>query len=225
MVECVTPALLTGTSSEFLGRRPLPRVLRNRPTIFVLGPRGAGKTSVANRLANGEAGYVDTRQLQDDLVYRIVHKRWRPERLEVDSLVVDGPAWLRNRPAVVDAMYELLVQRASSGRRSIVIQNDADGSIDRLMDRMPAGSMVVLGLRFPKGPRGRLRFARRLCDGLGVPRAAARGAHTIEPWNYAVVVERVQAWIDAQAPRPLRHGASALECVLPLRASSVSLRA
>lgn len=133
-------------------------------------------------------------------MFRIVHKRWRPSRLEVPNLIIDGPAWLRNRPAVVDALHELLTHRAASGRRSIVIQNNGDGSIEYLMDRMKAGSMVVLGLRFPKGPRGRLRFARRICDDLGVPREAARGTHTLDPWNYTRVLEHIHAAIADQAP-------------------------
>src|SRR5436190_8671872 len=41
------PALVSGTSGEFLGRKPLPRSVATRPALFIFGPAGVGKTSVA----------------------------------------------------------------------------------------------------------------------------------------------------------------------------------
>jgi hypothetical protein len=193
-----TPALITGTSSEFLGRRALPRILDERPVTLLLGPPGVGKSSVAQRIA-GEAGSwierLDTRGLQEALVARVAARGWDARWIEAEALVVDGPVWLRNRPAAVAAVCELLCARSAAGRRTIVCQSEQDGSIEALMDAMEAGSLAVVGLRFPKGERGRLRFARRICDDLGIARAAARGTDTLEPWGYAAVVGHLRGLI------------------------------
>ena len=66
----VAPAHLTRTAFEFLGKRPLPRVIALRPVVYVLGPSGSGKTSVARRLAEG-AVELDGAQLRQALVHAV----------------------------------------------------------------------------------------------------------------------------------------------------------
>jgi hypothetical protein len=206
------PALLTGTSSEYLGRRPFPRILRDRHTVVVLGPGGVGKTAVAQRLANpagiadgravpiGELVYLDTNAVQDALVARVATRAWSDRLVEARSLVLDGPVWLRNRPAAVAALCELIRARADACRRTLIVQNEEDCSVDTLIASMEPGEIVVIGLRFPKGPRGRLRFARRACDELGIARTAARGTDLIEPWGYARVIDFLRAGHADPAP-------------------------
>jgi hypothetical protein len=212
------PALLTGTSSEYLGRRPLPRILRERPIVVVLGPAGVGKTTVAMRLATqdqepdrrgriGEIVHLDTAAVQNALVERVATRRWPDRLVEAKALVLDGPVWLRNRPAAVGALKELLLARAEAGRRTLVCQSDDDCSIDVLMAAMETGVMAVVGLRYPKGTRGRLRFARRVCDDLHVPRTAARGTDLLEPWGYAMVIARLSEW-KAAHPTPVGRRAT-----------------
>ena len=46
------------------------------------------------------------------------------------------------------------------------------------------GAAVVLGLRFPRGRRSRLRAAEQICERLGLPRAAAVGTDALAPWRY-----------------------------------------
>lgn len=195
-----TPALLAGTSSEYLGRRPLPRILRERKIVFVLGPRGAGKTSVATRIADPwhgsdvaatETVVLDTPNLNDALIACVRERGW-PERIaRARALVLDGPVWLKNRPGAVSALSDLLKQRADAGLRTCVCQDDADNSVGMLMERLPSGSYAVIGLRFPTGTRGRLRFARRVCDELGAPRTLARGTDLLEPWGYERVIQHL----------------------------------
>lgn len=192
--NCAQPAFLTGTSAEYLGRRALPRIVRDRPTIFLLGPTGAGKTSVALRLAQPRPDYLDRIALEAALVDRVRSRVW-PERCRLAPvLVLDGPVWLQSRPAIVRVLGELLRERNSKGLKTLVCQPDHDGSVNLLMDQVEPGSTVVLGLRFPKGRRGRLRFATRQCERMGLPKTAARGTETIEPWGYAQVKAYLDDW-------------------------------
>lgn len=177
----------------------MPRILRERHVILVLGPKGVGKSSVAQRLASLDLPCakgvlcLDTRQLQDALVVQVGARGWDPRLLEVPALVLDGPVWLHNRPAAVRALCELLRIRAERGLRTLVCQSDHDCSIDVLMGALEAGSSVVVGLRFPKGTRGRLRFARRVCEELDIPRSLARGSDLLEPWGYEAVIAYLAA--------------------------------
>lgn len=197
------PALLTGTSSEFLGKKPLPRLLRERFVIFVLGPEGSGKTSVSLRLAGGGMTYKDTQQTQELILERVKNGAFPEAVLLPRALVLDGPVWLGGRPGQVDVLAELLARRAAHGKMTLVCQSDTDGSIQEVIARMEPGTSATIGLRFPKGERGRRAFARRACDQLGVPRSAARGTANLEPWGYARVTEELKkAHLepDSQAP-------------------------
>lgn len=193
-VRSCIPALLTGTSTEYLGRKPWPRVIRERQVIFVLGPEGVGKSSVARCLAGEPARVLDTRELQHAVLERVRRGRWAPELLEARALVLDGPVWLRHRQGLVDLLVELLRARLEARRRTVVCQSDNDGSAEALIGAMEAGSLVVIGLRFPKGKRGRLRYARRVCDELEIPREAARGTELLEPWRYDRVADHLRRW-------------------------------
>lgn len=192
------PALLTGTSSEYIGKRALPRILSERASVVVLGPEGSGKTSVAMRLGQHPDVpplRLDTRAVQDALVECISARRWRPDLIEAPAIVLDGPVWLRGRPGAVKALCQLLQARQTANRRTIVCQNDTDGSVEELIAAMEPGSLVVIGLRFPKGERGRLRFARRQCQKLELPKSLARGTDQIEPWGYDRVVAYLKSHV------------------------------
>lgn len=191
--EEFAPAFLTGTSTEYLGRRPLPRAVRERPVVIVLGPPRCGKSSVAERFAGSDARVVSTREFQDALVERVRAGAWGGPLLSAASLVLDGPGWLWNRDGVVGLLSELLRARVAAGRRTVVCQRDTDGTVSELIAEMAPGSLAVIGLRFPVGQRGRIRFARRLCDELGLPRERAAGAELLEPWGYDEVLAALKS--------------------------------
>ena len=160
---------------------------------MVLGPAGSGKTSVACRVASlGQSGgpvlRLNTAELQREVVSRVRFGEWSSGLKEAHALVLDGPMWLRQRHGVVSVLCELLSDRAKDGLRSCVVQSNDDGSIEALMGGMAAGSMTVVGLRFPMGPRGKLKFARGTCDDMEIPRWAARGTDEIGPWSYSRVI-------------------------------------
>lgn len=192
LVPYATPALLTGTSSEFLGKRASPKLLRERHLVVVLGPAGSGKTSVATRLAGPQAVYLDGRQTHDRLVECIARSKWADDLVQAESLVLDGPCWLRRRPAAVAAYASLFRQRIDAGRLTLVVQNDDDASIHEVLAHIAPGEAAVVGLRFPKGPRGKLRFARKMCDELLLPRRAASGTEDLEPWEYERVLSEIK---------------------------------
>jgi hypothetical protein len=199
-VEDWAPSFVTGTSAEYLGRRPLPRVVRERAAVVVVGPPRSGKTSVGVRLAGDGALVLDTRQLEEAVVDRIRSGVWRAEIAAAAALLLDGPVWLADRSGVVAVLVELLQLRQAAQRRTVVCQSDVDGSVSALLVAMPPGSIAMVGLRFPIGPRGRLRFARALCDTLGLPRARARGTEVLEPWDYPAVLAAVQRRRSVGAP-------------------------
>ncbi len=188
------PALLTGTSSEFLGRRPLPHVVRRRLATVILGPEGSGKTTVAMRLVGSGVLRLDTRAVQAALVERVSMRGWAHELREAPALVLDGPVWLHNRPAAVDCLAELVRHRIAQGKRTAICQSDCDGSAHLLIEPIGLGQVVLVGLRYPKGRRGRKRFAARCCDELGLPRLAARGTEAIDDWSYESVLRYLARW-------------------------------
>jgi hypothetical protein len=203
------PALLTGTSTEYLGKRPLPKIMRDRPVVILMGPKGVGKTRVAYRIAGETTRYLDTSALQHAILRRVRTGAWSKALIKARGLILDGPVWLRNRPGMVDLIVELLRARGTLGRHTVVCQADTDCSIDLLIAAAPRGTLALVGLRFPKGKRGRLRFARRMCDEKGIDRIAARGTDQIAPWRYDRVIEVIEAQKPLILP-PIQTGGIAL---------------
>ena len=192
-----TPSLITGTSSEYLGRRPLPRLVGQRQIVIVMGPPRVGKSRVGRRMAalgNDEpVKVIDTHDLDGALVHRIRSGAWGDELLHAGAVVIDGPVWLRNRPSVVRLLVELATHRGRQGHRTVFCQRMADGSSEELMGALPPGSAVVIGLRFPTGRTSRLNIARRRCAELGLPLERASGSPDVSPWTYDAVDEYLSA--------------------------------
>jgi hypothetical protein len=204
-----TPGMYVGTSTEFLGRRPIPLEIRGRYAAVVLGPSGAGKSEVARRLVTlGVDGVPVLTWAPSDLdreaSQRARRGRWSTASLAAPALLIDEPVWLGTRRGVFRQVCELVALRAAAEHRTVLIQREGDTSAEEVVKAMAPGSIVTIALRFPSAPRGRVRFARRLCDELGVPRSAAKDCERLDPWRYdavrALVMER--AGLLSAAPTP-----------------------
>ncbi len=186
------PAHYTRTASEFLGRRPLPTVIRDRSLVFLFGPGGVGKTTVAARLAQARATpgtvveplVVDGPALRAHLVGRARNGRFAAPLEHAPSLIVDGVDCLYGREGAVGFFGGLLGTRCAAGHRTVVVQGCADDSLALLYSSVPPECRASVLLRFPVG-RGRRRFVQAECRERGVPFTAARGLVTAEPWTYA----------------------------------------
>jgi hypothetical protein len=190
------PALVSGTSGEFLGRKPLPRSVTTRPALFIFGPAGVGKTSVARHLLGEDALYLDDQALIDTLSHRVRYRRWPDEIATAMGLILDGPCFLGRRPSVLKALQDLVNQRVAAAMRTVVCEGEDGSPLSELIDAVDVDARATLVLRFPVG-RGRRRFANRICDELGYDRQLAMEMALLEPWTYSAV----RARLERMAPR------------------------
>lgn len=179
-------SFFSGTSSEFLGRRPLPRALQTRSVLFLLGPPGVGKTAVARRMLGTECLHIAGKSLLDVLSYQARYRRWPEEVRFARELMIDGPCFLTRRPAVQSALKGLLAARAQDRLRTAVCEAEDGSPLLSLMEGVDPDVRCTVVLRFPEG-RGRRRYAAQLCDELGMDRRIARTVVDLEPWTYTRV--------------------------------------
>ena len=180
------PAFISGTSSEFLGQKPLPRAVRSRPLIFILGPKGVGKSIVARHLLGKDAIHLDSKQLSDRVSRSIRNRILDAELRECENLILDAPYYISRRPGYLKSIHGLLQHRVSHGLRTVLIESQDMASMQAFMDAVNLEQRATLSLRFPVG-RGRRRFALKVCDELGLDAIYARRMVSMEPWSYTAV--------------------------------------
>ena len=180
------PALVSGTSQEFIGEKPLPRVIRDRRMLFILGPGGVGKTTVAQTLAGEDALPLSESDVLGALNEQTRTREWSPHSSIAPSVLLECPCFLDRRPAARDALRTLLRLRAGGGRRTVVVEAESGTSMERIMEAVHPGYRATIVLRFPVG-RGSCAFAKRLCSDLGIGHESAQATTEIHPWTYAAV--------------------------------------
>lgn len=196
--DACAPAHLTRTSGEFLGRRPLPRVIAERAVVFLLGPQGAGKTTVALRLLDGAPLVIDGPALRGHLVSRARYGRFPATVENAPLLLLDGVDCLYGREGAVVLLGALLRERSTRGLKTVVVQGPADDSVVLLYPAVLPQLRASALLRFPVG-RGRRRYVQQECRRVGVPFSAARLCVGAEPWTYADVRAQIET-LAAGAP-------------------------
>ena len=185
-------ALIVGTSTEFLGKKPLPIVVRTRPVLLVLGEAGTGKTSVARRILGQNALRLKGEALNSACARAVRRGRWPDEILAAPGLILDGPTYLNRRPGVLRLMASLLDSRTTAGLRTVIVQGNGDDTASLLLDALETGRRATVTLRFPIG-RGQVRFAVRMCQQLDLPTSLGRGLEVSEPWTYRKVIRALHA--------------------------------
>lgn len=180
------PALLTRTSRELLGERPLPSVLQRRPVAFLLGPAGVGKRTVAARLLPPMALPLDADQLRRELTLAARHRKWSEELVRAPGLLLHGLDCLHRRYGAIRLLGELVRQRAADGLLTALTQGPVDTSVTLLYPELALELRATVLLRFPVGA-GRRRFVRERCLARGIPPERASAAIHLADWSYAGV--------------------------------------
>jgi hypothetical protein len=180
------PTFISGTSTEFLGNKPMPHALRLQLVVFVLGPPGSGKTSVARRLSGPAATELDDQALARAVTHRTRYRKWPNLPVAANDLILEGPCFLARRPGFAQAVAELLGLRLKAGIRTVVTEPSDGSTMRALLDAVPVGDRATVLLRFPVG-RGRRRFALKLCEELDLDRSMARATSELDPWTYDTV--------------------------------------
>lgn len=179
------PAALAGTSSMYLRARYLPKVLRERRLVVILGPKGVGKASVARRVLPSGSLTLRGDALHEACNRAVRRRAWPKEILEAPGLFIKEPTYLQRRHGVTRLLGQLIESRVDWGLTTVVSEGQDDSAL-LLLDAVEPGQGVTLNLRFPKRG-GRMRFARARCEDLGLdPRLAAR-LEIEEPWTYLKV--------------------------------------
>jgi len=186
------PALASGTSTEFLNLKSLPRAIQERAMVFVLGPQGVGKSFVARAMAGIEGQYLSEDDVLAAVKVQTRKRQWADDLVQHPALVLESPCFLNRRPAVLRSLQDLLRLRAGQGRRTWVCEAESGSNVERLMEAIHPGYRATLVLRFPVG-LGRKRFASKMCSELGVDDEYAKETLKLDPWSYTAVIEFLQS--------------------------------
>ena len=92
-------AFLAGTYTEFIGNRSQPKELHERPIIFLFGPAGSGKTTVARHYLAEECKIVRASKLSILLLERVLERSWdNISLMQEEKLIIEIPPFITSRP-------------------------------------------------------------------------------------------------------------------------------
>ena len=129
--------------------------------------------------------------LHDAAAAAVRRGKWPEELLLAPDVLIDGPTLLSRRPGVTRLLQALIRERSGRGHRTVVCQGDGDDSVLLLVEESEVQNQVTLNLRFPQG-RGKIRFAARVCEELGIDRRYARLVQPEDRWTYLKVIRALK---------------------------------
>lgn len=180
-----------GVYTEFVGERTLPKALRTRPTIFIFGEDGVGKTIVARHILGEGHRLMKRQEVLDIFLLKIRRRRWMDDISSHPKLILESPSFLRQRPLILEMLQSLIKLRNRKGLQTILLDAEDCGPVREIVQSTELKDRATIMLRFPFG-RGRYRFLAHVCRLRGLPVKLARELSTIEPWTYKAVFDHIE---------------------------------
>ncbi|MFT5584347.1 MAG: hypothetical protein ACI9VR_001932 [Cognaticolwellia sp.] len=183
----------------YLRARALPRVLRERELVVVLGPPGSGKTSVAKRVLACSVTTLRGDKLQDACTRAVRKSAWPNELVQAKGLLIEGPTFLARRRGAARLLGELIQARVKLGLKTVVT-GGADDSALLLLDAAHPRHRATVNLRFPQ-VGGRKRFAKQQAEDLGLAQSVGAELQIEAPWTYRKVMRALRRAVrDSETP-------------------------
>lgn len=188
-----------GVYTEFVGEKTLPKALRTRPTIFIFGEDGVGKTIVARHILGEGNRLMKRQEVLDMFLLKIRRRRWMDDISSHPKLILESPSFLRQRPLILEMLQSLIKLRNRKGLQTILLDAEDCGPVREIVQSTELKDRATIMLRFPFG-RGRYRFLAHVCRQRGLPVKLARELSEIEPWTYKAVFDHIELVEAEQQP-------------------------
>ena len=183
---------LAGTYTEFIGNRSQPKELIHRPIMFLFGPAGSGKTTVARHYLGQDTPIIRASKLSILLLERVLERSWdQISLMKEENLIVEIPPFITSRPQIKDLLTEILLIRAQKGYRTAVLDSEDNTSLQGLLSSISMHLRICVALRFPEG-NGRYRFLAHRCRTKKIPLRYARKLSKVEPWTYKNILGQLE---------------------------------
>ena len=183
---------LTGTFTEFVGNRDQPEALASRPVLFLLGPAGSGKTTVARHWLGYDAPIIRKDTMFDLLIRRVLDRTWdHSDICHHERLILEIPSLVGNKTQMTKLLTELINHRSRKGKKTAILDSEDNASLQGLMASIDSTSRVSIVLRFPEG-KGKYRFLAHRCHKENIPLRHARRLAKYEPWTYRAVLTELE---------------------------------
>jgi hypothetical protein len=154
--------------------------------------RVLGKTTVARHYFGNDTPIVRKGDVFKRLVRRILTRSWKETELcDSDSLILEIPSTLGNKPQITKLLTELINERTRLGMRTAVLDSEDNASLQGLLSSIDSTIRANIVLRFPEG-KGRYRFLAHRCREKNIPLRHARRLAQLTPWTYKRVLTELE---------------------------------